>query len=207
MRAQSLPLHRQEADRREEILAAARTLFARHGFHKVSLRDIAGELGMSVGNLTYYYPRKTDLMDAVLSDFRRSVLPGGRPPRDVLELHEFLGQQEALMDSDAFAFPPCCREEASGPTARFQAQMVRDLDLLWTDILTGLTEGGWLTPPEYPGQHQALSAAIQLTFRHWAAFRRDEAAAGHAPSFQACIWAILYPNLTDAGRQIARKLS
>ena len=55
---------RQETDKRKEIVAAARTLFGRHGYAKVSLRDIAGEAGMSVGNLTYNYHRKADMMEA-----------------------------------------------------------------------------------------------------------------------------------------------
>lgn len=189
---------KQECDRREEIMAAARTLFGRHGFAKVSLRDIAGEAGMSVGNLTYYYPRKTDLLEAVLADFCRGVLPGGRPPQDLAGLAVLLEQYERELEDNAFYFRVC------GPLEErmedLQAHAVRELRRLWETILQNLREEGLLEPPAYPGQYQAVSTAVQLVFRHWASFARTEAAAGGAPSFQACVWAILFPNLTEKGR-------
>lgn len=190
-----------EAARRAEIVTAARLLFGRHGFAKVSLRDIAGEIHMSVGNLTYYYPRKTDLIEAVFSDFCQNVLPRGRPPVDLEELGVLLEQYERVLEDNAFYFRAC------GPLGdrleSLQVHAVQELRTLWETILGNLLETGLLEPPAYPGQYQAVSTAVQLVFRHWASFARTEAAAGGAPSFQRCIWAILYPNLTEKGRRAA----
>ena len=188
---------RQETDKRKEIVAAARTLFGRHGYAKVSLRDIAGEAGMSVGNLTYYYHRKADLMEATLAEFRQAVRPPA-PPEDLEALIEFLDQDERELEDNAFYFRTCGPLEEQLEETR--ADAVRELRALWDAILENLLAAGLLAEPAYPGQHKAVSTAVQMVFRHWASFARTEAAAGGAPSFQCCVWAILYPNLTEKGR-------
>lgn len=50
--------------RREQILGAAADLFARHGFHGVSIDDIGAAVGMSGPGLYRHFPGK----EAVLSD-------------------------------------------------------------------------------------------------------------------------------------------
>ena len=52
-------------DVKTDILETARKLFNEQGYNGVSMRDIAGALGISVGNLTYYFKRKEDLLEAV----------------------------------------------------------------------------------------------------------------------------------------------
>ena len=48
--------------RRHEILLAASRVFRRQGLHATGMRDIAGELGMHVGNLYYYFENKQALL-------------------------------------------------------------------------------------------------------------------------------------------------
>lgn len=63
---------------KEKIANESQTLFNTHGYQKVTMRQIAAACGISVGNLTYYYPRKEDLLmlehDEIMSDFLRDVL-------------------------------------------------------------------------------------------------------------------------------------
>ena len=53
-------------ERREAIEAAARRMLLDEGYAGVSLRRIATKLGMSVGNLQYYFPTKDDLVESVI---------------------------------------------------------------------------------------------------------------------------------------------
>lgn len=48
--------------RRREILAAASRQFRARGLHATGMREIAAELGMTAGNLYYYFPSKQDLL-------------------------------------------------------------------------------------------------------------------------------------------------
>ena len=56
-------------DRREDILAAARTLFAQHGVAKTTRADIATEAGIARGLIYHYFPDKDALVDAVLDGY------------------------------------------------------------------------------------------------------------------------------------------
>ncbi|MEO8558502.1 MAG: TetR/AcrR family transcriptional regulator [Rhodospirillales bacterium] len=51
-------------NRRQELLAAAARLFARHGFEATSMRDIAGEVGMLAGSMYYHFRSKEELVAA-----------------------------------------------------------------------------------------------------------------------------------------------
>ena len=49
-------------ERKREILIAASHAFREHGFHATGMRDIASALGMTVGNLYYYFKNKEELL-------------------------------------------------------------------------------------------------------------------------------------------------
>lgn len=56
------------SSRRQQILDAARRLFARHGYHGTAIRDVHREIGASDGLMYHYFPSKFDLLHAVLAD-------------------------------------------------------------------------------------------------------------------------------------------
>ena len=51
---------------REQILAAAEMILKRDGYHKLSTRRVAASCGISVGNLTYHFPSKVQLIKALM---------------------------------------------------------------------------------------------------------------------------------------------
>lgn len=53
------------AARRQQILDAARTCFARNGFHATSMQDVISEAGLSVGAFYRYFKSKEDLVTAI----------------------------------------------------------------------------------------------------------------------------------------------
>src|SRR5262249_51364386 len=54
-----------QADRRDEILAAAQTCFARSGFHQTSMQEICTQAGMSPGNLYRYFRSKEEIIAGI----------------------------------------------------------------------------------------------------------------------------------------------
>lgn len=52
-------------NRKEEIIQSAKKLFNQYGYHRVSMRMIADSLKISVGNITYYFPKKCDILLAI----------------------------------------------------------------------------------------------------------------------------------------------
>jgi AcrR family transcriptional regulator len=57
--------HDDSADRRDLILDAAEALFCVHGFHGVTVRQVATEAGVDPALLNYYFTSKRGLFDAV----------------------------------------------------------------------------------------------------------------------------------------------
>ena len=51
---------------RQQIIAAAETVLKRDGYHAFTTRRVAQQCGISVGNLTYYFPTKLTLIEALM---------------------------------------------------------------------------------------------------------------------------------------------
>jgi AcrR family transcriptional regulator len=75
------------SNKREEILTAALHLFNDLGIEKVTTRDIAKEINISLGNLTYYFPSKNDIILALCREFIDKVdeaLANAKPEKNIL---------------------------------------------------------------------------------------------------------------------------
>src|SRR5215213_11638526 len=92
-----------QADRRDEILAAAQTCFARSGFHQTSMQEICAEAGMSPGNLYRYFPSKEAIIAGITERNRADAAAGfaavGRAPDfyeglAALARHHLVGRDE-----------------------------------------------------------------------------------------------------------------
>src|SRR5438093_1420660 len=62
------PRRRKRDPNRQRIVDAARAHFFSHGFRRVTMDDLAEELGISKKTIYAHYPGKFDLLEAVLAD-------------------------------------------------------------------------------------------------------------------------------------------
>lgn len=66
-------------ERRQSLVQAAYQLIAEGGFERLRTRDIAARVGMNIATLHYYFPRKEDLIQAVveylLQQFMTAYMP------------------------------------------------------------------------------------------------------------------------------------
>ncbi|MEH0018560.1 MAG: TetR/AcrR family transcriptional regulator [Desulfobacter sp.] len=72
------PRNKKEAKRiatRKRILDTAIYLFARLGYHKTTIQDIAYHIGMTTGAVFHHYSSKTDILDEVLEVLNHSFDP------------------------------------------------------------------------------------------------------------------------------------
>ena len=64
-------------DLKNIIIGTSRRLFEQEGYGSVTMREIADACGISVGNLTYYYHRKEDILmtihDQIMNAFTDSI--------------------------------------------------------------------------------------------------------------------------------------
>lgn len=57
-----------EKSKRQQILDAAKTLFARHGFQATTTDAVASEAGVAVGTIYNYFRNKDDLLSAIFRE-------------------------------------------------------------------------------------------------------------------------------------------
>jgi len=60
-------------DRRQAILLAAEKLFAQHGYHVVSIRQIADEAGVPLALVGYYFGPKHELFHAIFAHWNHTI--------------------------------------------------------------------------------------------------------------------------------------
>ncbi len=69
------PINKKEAKRvatRRRILETATHLFARLGYHKTTIQDIAYHIGMTTGAVFHHYGSKADILDEVVAELNQS---------------------------------------------------------------------------------------------------------------------------------------
>ena len=80
--------------RRHEITAAAKQVFAEQGFHKASISDIIERAGIARGTFYLYFSSKDTVFDSILDEAidelreriqRVDTSAGARPPREQLD--------------------------------------------------------------------------------------------------------------------------
>jgi AcrR family transcriptional regulator len=64
--------------RREQILAVAAQLFAKHGYHGVSIADLGAAVGVSGPALYRHFPGKEALLEEMLVGISEHLLQGGQ---------------------------------------------------------------------------------------------------------------------------------
>ncbi len=127
---------------RRRILVEATKLFARRGYHKTTVADIAAAIGMTQGALFHHFPSKEALLNAVVDglgrgmESYRALLDGGRSAetvRSVVELmiRHFERQPEATICLAALS------TEFAGTDARIVKKIRRVYDL-FLESFTGI---------------------------------------------------------------------
>jgi len=90
--------------RREEILDGAAEMFAEHGYHGSSLRDISRHIGISHSGMLHHFEAKELLLEGVLDrleDHAQAALE---------RIEDFRGDREALLGGLAEVWHPACLE-------------------------------------------------------------------------------------------------
>ena len=72
-RAAAISAEAARPDRRQAILLAAEKLFAQHGYHAVTIRQIAEEAGVPLALVGYYYGQKHELFHAIFEHWSHTI--------------------------------------------------------------------------------------------------------------------------------------
>ncbi|MDR2343695.1 MAG: TetR/AcrR family transcriptional regulator [Spirochaetaceae bacterium] len=185
---------------RQEILSAAKKLFAERGYNAVSVQDIAGALGISKGNLTYYFKKKEHIIEAIIAES-----PGGPPsraPRNFAELDYFLLDIQQVVQSNAYYFWHITQLAQLSPKIHEkQKNIYRTNVALLTGAFETFLKAGLIRKEEFPGEFRRVIDLILLSSIYWLPF----CALKQEPAeYRKHAWGILYPLMTRRGKDAFR---
>lgn len=154
----ALPRQRRKADRRQELLDAALSLFVDKGFAATRAEEVAERAGVAKGTLYLYYPSKEELLKAVIThNISREIAASrerleafqGPTPELLRQLLEdwWASAGEArcggickLMMAEAGNFPELARF--------YEAEVIRPARALWAGVLQrGIERGEFRSLP------------------------------------------------------------
>jgi len=182
---------------RQDILACARRLFEQQGYNGVSMRDMAKELGISVGNLTYHFKKKENLLEAILLDRDRTGNPPPAP-QTLEDLTAYFRHMLEVQQTYAFYFDSYHQLAQTSPLlASIQQEMLGKVTEDLTACFQALTAQGTLAPEAWPGQHRTAihTLTLLLMVRLPGQERRTAGEEGMAQVMEA-IQGVLRPLLT-----------
>lgn len=186
---------------RQEILNVAKAMFNQKGFNAVSTSDISQSLGLSKGNLTYYFKKKEHILEAILME-----MPSAIPleaPTNLLELNTFFQDMQQVVQENSFYFWHHAQlSQLSSKIHEMQVKMYQtNVDKLSRAFRT-LQDNGLIRKEDFQGEYEYLIDTLLLTAIYWIPFceLRQVQQPNSMPDLHCREWNILSSLLTDKGK-------
>jgi AcrR family transcriptional regulator len=182
---------------RNVILETARQLFNQRGYNGVSMRDISKALGISVGNLTYYYGKKEELAEAVTL-FQHAGYRKPESPQTLEGLHECFKRVLAHQSGNPYYSRHYKQLAQISPQIRgIQETVLHDLRDLIKDAFSHFKLAGLLEAEIFENQDEYLIETILTLCAYGTVLERTNPL--------SCVWGLIYPMLTASGKKIYRE--
>lgn len=161
----------QQFDTRERIIQTSIELFNKKGIPNVTLRRIASEAKISIGNLTYHFKRKEDLLRATLDLLRDRLTIALARPVEVASLQfgvEYLIRVYTTLWEFRFYFNALMYLLNDDAQLRQEYYEFRDwlLDTVEGD-LSYLSKRRLWRKPELPNSHRLQAENIWSLWLNW----------------------------------------
>lgn len=157
-------------ERREQLLAMARVVFARNGFHDTSMNDVAAEAGVTKPVLYQHFASKRELYRAVLEEV------GNRLETDIVKAAAGAGNPRGVLDRGLAAYLHFVRIDTDGfrllfaGTSRDDDEWVTITQRVEQSIATSIAElidvPGMSTARRISLAHGVVGLAEGMV-RHW----------------------------------------
>lgn len=147
MSAETLPRRERERLRqREELLSAARDLFAEKGYHNVSMHEIAQKAEFSVGTLYKFFKDKEDLYKALIRSRAekfhaalKAVLTRPSSEDAMAVIKDYVAAKTALLTGGA-AMLRLYFAETRGASFNLRSGLDQEIRKLYDDVLDALAD-------------------------------------------------------------------
>jgi AcrR family transcriptional regulator len=189
----------------ERIIATAVRLFNRDGLARVSLRQIAAEVGISHSNLAYHFRDKAMILEAIYLRMKAEMDDAVYPGKDVSLRHynRLIKRISAFQLKYRFFYMDLLEVARSYPdTARRYRETIAERFAQYDRLIADFIGKGLVKAEPEPGFYRSLFHALWVMSTFWLQHRRI--LGEHHPVIATGsdikhVWEILLPHLTDAG--------
>lgn len=187
---------------KEKIISKATTLFNERGYAAVSLFEIAQQLKISRGNLTYHFKDKNALLIAISSEMWRKIEHERLKSRQLPSfenLHNEVQLYYKIQKEYAFIFLDAHVVNHHSIKKQFREMIDQTLQDNKAAIAFAI-ELGNLKPEPFPGTYNNISFITWMLTYYWLPqqIMRGEKTGEDG---EKLIWSILMPHFTDKGIQ------
>lgn len=189
---------------RERILAVSLRLFNEQGYRNVTMRAIADALSISVGNLTYHFAKKRDIVSALMDDiFLQMTAASDMPVESLAQIDRLFSMMLDTLCRYAFFFLDSELKENADDEhhAHFRARLI--------DGLNALAQKGFFIEAFTPEVCKALVRLLLMSHISWLnlTLRGSDSDAMSKAELLHAHWLVLYPYLSEKGRAAYLQMS
>ena len=189
---------------KHRIISTAIVLFNQRGFMNVTMRDLAQELDISLGNLTYHFKRKDELVETIhqcLIDERNALLETVQVAPSITNIHAQLHPLMELYEKYRFFYLDILEVMRAYPDiARRHREHISNQIRYIRAIIDYSVGTGNMLPESRNGQYDSLAETVCLMLTYWLS---QHTVRGREGSFlndaREAMWNLVFPLLTAKG--------
>ena len=198
------------SSRYQDIIDRAVSLFNERGFYNVSLKNIAAEMDISPGNITYHFPKKENLLAAI----QEQIIENGRieliPKGTFITLNRFKEISEFYQNNQIryqFYFNNLTYLFHSYPemSAAYQ-EITLERFTKGRELITFFVQTGRLLPESEGVNYNSLIQTFITLSIFWTAQRSVIPEHLSADNQMDLLWDLLIPYMTDKGKAEHREI-
>lgn len=189
---------------KDRILSTAVNLFNERGFVSVTMRDLANELEISPGNLTYHFKKKEDLMEAIhdrIIEERNVMLESVQMIPSIENIHHQMVPLLQLYERYRFLQQDILEVTRAYPKiANAVRGHVKNQIRYIKAIIDYSVGSGNMNAEARIGQYQQLAETVWMIITFWLTQRELRDQKGNLYNqARSAIWNLVIPLLTEKG--------
>ena len=187
---------------KEDILITARELFNEYGYKNISMRDIAKKLNISVGNLTYYFKKKEDLIEEVVM-YKHRKYKGILLLKSLDDLNNLFLDMLNTQNENIYYFKHFDElAEISSKIYEIQLATLNKIEKILKECFEELQRKNLVQKVKPKSQIANLIKCILTVIIYNPIKTKDLNKQDNIDSIISCLWSMIFMYLTDEGKDM-----
>lgn len=195
-----------ELSTKQKILNASIRLFNENGLANVRLQQIAGEIGISVGNLAYHFRNKEAILEAVAASLNEElleILSTYRIYPNLIDFDNQLSKYFSFIEKYPFYFLDLLEVNRTYPEIKGNRQ--HNISKMISQIRKRFDfnkSRGLIMPEPKEGIYDEVAETIWVLITFWIPQNLLKGRNGSAQvqTFKSMVWTQMYPFFTEQGK-------